>query len=137
MKIGVIGSMQFAEKMVEVRDELKSLGHESYITSYASAFLNKTDAEKEKVKLEQKKTEDVVMEFWNLMQGGDAILVLNLDKHNIPNYVGGNALMEIGFAHVLGQKIFLWNQIPNQPYCQHEIESVHPTIINGDLSLIK
>ena len=41
------------------------------------------------------------------MQGADAVLVLNYDKKGIKNYIGGNTLMEIGFAHVLNQKIFL------------------------------
>ena len=44
--------------------------------------------------------------------------------------------MKIGFAHVLKQKIFLYNPIPEIPYYQSEIESVKPMIINGDLSLI-
>lgn len=32
--------------------------------------------------------------------GSDAILVLNYDKKGIKNYIGGNTLMEMGFAHV-------------------------------------
>ncbi len=72
-----------------------------------------------------------------MMQGADAVLVLNLDRHGIPNYIGGNTLMEIGFAHVLNQKIFLYNPIPEIPYYKSEIEAVKPVIINGDLTLIR
>ncbi|MBI5401399.1 hypothetical protein HZB05_01050, partial [Candidatus Wolfebacteria bacterium] len=68
--------------------------------------------------------------------GGDAVLVMNLDKHGIKNYIGGNTLMEIGFAHVLNQKIFLYNPIPDIPYYKSEIEAVKPTIIDRDLSKI-
>ena len=57
------------------------------------------------MKLDQKYNQDAIREFWNMMQGADAVLVLNYDKHGIPNYIGGNTLMEIGFAHVLNQKI--------------------------------
>jgi hypothetical protein len=71
------------------------------------------------------------------MQGADAILVLNFDKDGIKNYVGGNTLMEIGFAHVLNQKIFLLYPVPEMPYCRTEIEAVKPTIINGDLTKIR
>ena len=71
------------------------------------------------------------------MQGGDAILVLNYDKRGIKNYIGGNTLMEIGFAHVLKQKVFLLNQIPEIDFYKTEIESVKPIIINGDLSKIQ
>lgn len=79
---------------------------------------------------------DAIRDFWKSMQGADAILVTNYDKHGIKNYIGGNTLMEIGFAHVLNQKIFLLNPIPDIPYYKSEIEAVKPVILNGDLSKI-
>ena len=30
MKIGIIGSMQYVEKMIEVRDKLVPLGHDAF-----------------------------------------------------------------------------------------------------------
>ena len=137
MKIGIIGSMQYTEKMVEVRDELKKMGHEAYLTNLANPFIGKTDEEKEKIKIHQKQNMDAIREFWRLMQGGDAVLVVNLDKHGIKNYIGGNTLMEIGFAHVLNQKVFLLNPIPEIPYYKTEIEAVKPVILNGDLTKVK
>ncbi|MEK7173373.1 MAG: hypothetical protein AAB740_05400 [Patescibacteria group bacterium] len=137
MKIGVIGRMQYTEKMMEARDELIKLGHDAFVTELATPFIGKTDEEKEAIKLHQKNNMDAIREFWRLMQGADAVLVINLDKHGIKNYIGGNTLMEIGFAHVLDQKIFLYHPVPEMPYCQSEIEAVKPVIINEDLSLIK
>jgi hypothetical protein len=137
MKIGIIGSMQFTEKMLEARDELIELGHEAFVTDLHKALVGKTDEEKEKIKLHQKYNMDAIREFWRAMQGADAVLVLNYDKNGIKNYIGGNTLMEIGFAHVLNQKIFLLNPIPEIPYYKTEIEAIRPVIINGDLSLIK
>ena len=136
MKIGIIGSMQYTEKMLEVRDQLNVMGHDAYITDLHKAFIGKTDEEKEVIKIHQKNTMDAIREFWNAMQGGDAVLVLNLDKNGVKNYIGGNTLMEIGFAHVLNQKVFLYNPIPDIPYYKTEIEAVQPVIINGDLSRI-
>jgi hypothetical protein len=136
MRIGIIGSMQHTEKMLEARDKLIELGHDVFITKFAAPFIGKNDEEKEKIKLDQKYNQDAIREFWQLMQGADAVLVLNLDKHGIKNYIGGNTLMEIGFAHVLGQKIFLYNPIPDIPFYQSEIVAVKPTVINGDLSKI-
>lgn len=136
MKIGIIGSMQFTEKMLEIRDELNKNGHEAFLTDLHKTLVGKTDEEKEKIKLHQKYNLDAIREFWNAMQGADAILVLNFDKNNIKNYIGGNTLMEIGFAHVLNQKIFLYNPIPNISYYESEIEAVKPIIINGDLAKI-
>jgi len=136
MKIGIIGSMQYTEKMLEVRDRLINLGHEAFVTKLHEAFIGKSDEEKERIKIHQKNNMDAIREFWNAMQGADAVLVLNLDKRGINNYIGGNTLMEIGFAHVLNQKIFLYNPIPEIPYYKTEIEAVKPIIINGDLTKI-
>lgn len=137
MKIGIIGSMQYVEKMIEARDELIKIGHDAYVTHLSDPFIGKTDEEKERIKFHQKHHLDAIREFWKLMQGGDAVLVLNLDKHEIKNYIGGNTLMEIGFAHVLNQKVFLYNPIPEIPYYKSEIEAVKPVVIHGDLEKIK
>lgn len=136
MKIGIIGSMQYTEKMLEARDALNELGHDAYVTDLHEAFIGKTDEEKEEIKIHQKNNMDAIREFWNAMQGGDAVLVLNLDKHGIKNYIGGNTLMEIGFAHVLNQKVFLYNPIPDIQFYKTEIEAVRPIVINGDLTKI-
>ena|SRR3989344_4861226 len=136
MKIGIIGSMHYTEKMLEARDELIKRGHNAFVTNLADPFVGKTDEEKEVIKIDQKNNFDAIREFWRLMQGADAVLVMNFDRHGIKNYIGGNTLMEIGFAHVLDQKIFLYNSIPEIPYYKSEIEAVKPVIINGDLTKI-
>ena len=83
MKIGVVGSMQFTEKMMEIRDKLEGMGHNAFLTNLASPFVGKTDEEKEKIKIYQKKNKDAIREFWKMMQGADAILVANYDKNGI------------------------------------------------------
>lgn len=137
MRIGIIGSMQFTDRMLEVRERLRGMGHDAFLTDLHKPMVGKTAEEIEKIKLRQKYSMDAIREFWNAMQGADAVLVLNYDKNGIKNYVGGNTLMEIGFAHVLRQKIFMLNPIPEMPYCRTEIEAVRPVILNGDLSKIK
>lgn len=128
--------MQNSEKMLKIVAELKQRGHEAFCSIFAPQFVGKSDDEKEQIKLDQKYNHDAIWEFWKLMQGADALLVLNLDKNGIKNYIGGNTLMEMGFAHVLGQKLFLWNPIPDILYYKTEIEAMRPVIIHGDLSLI-
>lgn len=137
MKIGIISSMQFTEEMLEMRDKLNELGHSAFITTLHKPFIGKTDEEKETIKITQKNNLDAIREFWKMMQGADAVLALNLDKHGIKNYIGGNTFLEIGFAHVLNQKIYLLNPIPDIPYYKTEIQAMKPIILNGDLSLIK
>ena len=66
----------------------------------------------------------------------DAILVLNFDKKGIVNYIGGNTLMEIGFAHVNDKKVFLLNEVPEVSYTD-EILAMYDVILNGDLTKIE
>lgn len=137
MKIGVVGSMQYTEKMMEACEALTKLGHVAFMSNFGSAFVGKSDAEKEVIKIHQKNNLDAIREFWELMQGADAVLVMNLDKHGVKNYIGGNTFLEMGFAHVLNQKIFLLNSIPDMPYYKTEIVAMKPVVVNGDLSKIK
>lgn len=137
MKIGIISSMQHTERMIEVRDLLNGMGHEAFITDLHVPFIGKTDAEKEKIKLRQKNNLDAIREFWKKMQGADAVLVLNLDKNGVPNYIGANTFLEIGFAHVLGQKIYMYNPAPKDTYIKTELEAMKPVVIQGDLTKIR
>lgn len=137
MKIGIIGSMHHSERMLEVSDKLKQMGHEPFVSKFVNEFIGKDNEQKERIKLDQKYNKDAIREFWDMMQDADAVLVLNLNRKGIKHYVGGNTLMEIGFAHVLGQKIFMYNPIPDIEFYKTEIKAVKPVIINGDLSLIK
>jgi len=130
--------MQFVKRILEVKKELEKLGHKPYLTNLYWSFEGaKSDDEREKIKLDNKFNKDAIRVFWRAMQGGEAILVLNYNKKGIKNYIGGNTLMEIGFAHVLGQKIFLLNPIPEIDFYKTEIQAVRPTILNGDLAKIK
>src|SRR3989338_2860728 len=137
MRLGIIGSMQFTEKMVEVRDKLCQMGHGAFVTTLAAPFIGKNDEEKERIKLHQKNNCDAIREFWNLMKNGDAVVVVNIDKHEVKNYIGGNTFLEMGFAYVLNQKIFLLNPIPDMPYYKTEITAMKPVIIDCDLNRIK
>lgn len=136
MKIGIIGSMHLTEDMYEICEELKKLGHNAYLTNLAEPFIGKTDEEKEKIKIYQKNNQNAMREFWELMQGGEAVLVVNKKRKGIENYIGGNAFLEMGFAHVLNQKIFLYNPIPNIDLYETEIKAMKPIILNGDLTKI-
>lgn len=137
MKIGVAGSMQYIEKMTEICEELRRLGHDAFTSKFADGYAGKTDDEKEVLKLEHKYHFDAIREFWQPMQDADALVVANYDKHGIANYIGGNAFLEMGFAHVLDRKIFLMNPIPDMPYYGTEIIAMKPTVLHGDLRKIQ
>jgi len=133
MKIAICGSMAFAKEMLDIKNNLEKLGHIIEIPANTDSYANKT------IKVENKweKIElDVIREYFKKINENDAVFVLNKSKNNIEDYVGGNSLIEIAFAHVLNKKIFLLNNIPKMNYSD-EIEAMKPIIINGDLSKIK
>ena len=136
MKIAICASMVFAEKMVQVKRQLEEIGHTVYISQFAEGYLGKAEKEKEKLAVQDKNEHDAIRKFWEIIKQSDAILVLNYDRRGIKNYIGGNTLMEIGFAHVLNKQIFLMNPIPDIEYYRSEIEAVNPVILQQDLNKI-
>jgi hypothetical protein len=69
------------------------------------------------------------------VESNDAILVLNLRKGDVDNYIGGSVLLEMFRAWELGKKIYLYNPIPDN-MLKDEIDGLDPIVINRDLSLI-
>jgi len=126
--------------MVEYRDKLRALGyevnlHEHYVAQANGGMkdlIDRMQKEHAQVKIEY----DYMRYHYNEIVGSDAVLVLNFDKNGIKNYIGGNTLMEIGFAYVNNKKIFLLSPIPDMNY-KDEIVACQPIVINNDLSLIK
>lgn len=129
--------MQHIEKILDIADKLRSQGHEVFTSQNPGRYIGKTDEEKEVAKLDEKYNHDAIREFWKPMQSADALVVANYDKNGAKNYVSGNAFLEVGFAHVLGLKLYLMNPIPENPYYGTEIIAMQPTVLNGDLTKIK
>ena len=141
MKIVICGSSTFKEKMLEYRDRLLALGHEPIVHPDYEAF---TKGEKQEIwsqitggeHHEAKRSQGYIKRYHNAIANSDAVLILNFDKRGIKNYIGGNTLMEIGFAHVNDKKIFLLNEIPEQVPYVDEIRAMADTVIYDDLNRI-
>ncbi|MFA5359483.1 MAG: hypothetical protein WC349_00780 [Patescibacteria group bacterium] len=145
MKITICGSISSSAKMIETADELTNLGYACELP-YSTRKIKcgelilesclkeiKTNGDK---KLRREADVDVIKEHFEFIKNSDAILVVNIDKNGIKNYIGGNVLMEIGFAYVLEKKIFLLNPIPEVGY-KNEIIAMQPIILNSDLNKIR
>ncbi len=133
MKVAICGSMSFGKEMITIGDELKKMGHTVILPENTHAYANGTiniENKLEKMKL------DVIRKYFHEIKEVDAILVLNYTKNGIENYVGGNSLIEMAFAHVLNKKIFLLNPIPKMNYSD-EIESFFPVVLNGKMEGFK
>ncbi len=126
MKIAICGSMKFSADMLETKIALEALGHE--VTVPKGVFM---DSENAQLKIEH----DYIRHYHGKISEADAILVLNKTKNGVENYIGGNTLMELGFAHVMNKKIYLMHPIPQMGYTD-EIIAVEPFVLHGDFSLL-
>ena len=136
MKILIICSKAFYDKVADIKSELEKKGHEIYLpNSY-----DNPNAEKEAWKLGEKDHKNFKKEMFkrseNITKEVDAVLTLNFEKNNIPNYIGGATFLELYDAFRLNKKIFLYNPVP-EGILYDEIQGFSPIIINGDLDLIK
>ncbi|KKS51936.1 MAG: Maf-like protein [Candidatus Magasanikbacteria bacterium GW2011_GWC2_42_27] len=127
MKIALCHSMQYAEKAKEVQQWFQARGHEAFPSSFN---------ELETLKLKQKFELDAIREHWGNIEKSDKVLILNYDKHGIPNYIGGNSFLEMGFAYILKKPLYLLNPIPDMPYYKTEIQAMKPIVLNGDFEKI-
>lgn len=136
MKITICGSMSSAEKMVEIKNELTNAGHDVVLPKLTEEIVAGTHTAFEGTESTQEKIEhDLIREYYNIIKGGDAILVVNLDKNGIEHYIGGNSFLEMAFAHVLDKPIYLYQRTPDMLYTD-EIMAMHPIELDGVLESI-
>ncbi len=135
MKITLCGSLKFFGEMGEIKKELERKGHEVHLPIKVSDT-NYNDKPIEKG-AENIKNHNLIKKHYSEIVNSDAILIINLDKNGIKNYIGGNSFLEMGFAHVNNKKIFVFNPLPKNLNYAEEMMGMSPVIINGNLNLIK
>ena len=87
-------------------------------------------------RVEAKKKFEFINEHLDKIENSDAILVVNVTKKEIGNYIGANPFLEMGFAYYRKKKIYALNPLPNQPYIIDELLTIEPIVLNGDYSKI-
>jgi hypothetical protein len=150
MIITICSSVDFSPKIIEIKEELEKMGHQVNIPFITQKIIDREItfeefmATKEKdggdILIRQAQPIDLIKRYWDYIRNSDAILVLNLNKKGIDDYIGGNTLMEMGFAYGHEKKIFLFNKVPLRCERIHyvdEIMDMKPIVIGGDLSIIK
>lgn len=134
MIITICGSIKFFNQMIEVQKELERMGHTIFMPIQADGvdYWSEDGASR----VQAKKKLELISEHMNKIEKSDAILVVNITKKEIENYIGANTFLEIGFAHYRDKKIYLLNPAPNQKYIEDEMLTMEPIVINGDLTKI-
>jgi len=137
MKIAICTSFSFIKETVAIKDQLEKMGHIVFIPHNAELYANGTLApETRKESTQNKIAGNLIARYYNIINDCDAILVVNKDKYDFKNYIGGNTFLEMGFAHVLNKKIFLLNAVPEEMLYSDEILAMPHIIINNDLNKI-
>ncbi len=129
MRVTICGSIDFIPRMRGLKKELIKLGVESvYLPrGFKKLIRSKTPEESAQRKIKY----DLINMHYKKILRSDCILVANYDKEE-PNYIGGNAFLEIGFAFVNKRPIYLLNPVPEAKY-KSEILGMKPVVLNGDL----
>lgn len=147
MNITICGSIAFYDNMLEIKRKLEENGHKVKLPpievedknhkkiSVKEYYLIRKKETKNKSWIWDRKKEAMEMHFKKIKLS-DAILVLNYDKNNIKNYIGGNTLIEMGIAFYLNKKIFLLNKVPEINY-KEEVLGMKPIILNKKIERIK
>lgn len=79
----------------------------------------------------------LIDEYLGKIDQSDAILVINITKKRIKNYIGANTFLEMGYAYHLKKKIYTLNPLPNQKYILDELLTFDPIVLRGNLKLVK
>ncbi len=135
MRIMICCSKRFYDQVDAVRVALEGAGHEVILpNSYEDP------TKEESMRLLGAYEHNAWKAGMLRLQGekiakSDAIIVLNLQKDEQPNYIGGATFLEIFKAFELGKIIFLWNEVPQNIFTD-ELLGMAPRVIFGDLARI-
>ncbi len=136
MKIVICGSMTASRKMVEIEKNLQKLGHTIVLPEFTHEYASMDTTDKMHTESAKNKVEyDLIRGYFEEIKNCNAILVVNVERKGIRNYIGGNSFLEMGFAHILNKKIYLLNPSPEMIYSD-EIKAMDPIVLSGDLTKI-
>lgn len=132
--IVICGSIKFYDDMLRVQKDLEKLGHIVFVPKKAKNVDYWSEDNTKRV--EAKKKFEFINEHLDKIEKSDAIVVVNITKKDVENYIGANTFLEMGYAYYRKKKIYMINPLPNQTYIIDELLTFSPIILNGDLSKI-
>ena len=140
MKIFIVCSKSFYTKVEYIKQELEKKGHTIIVPNLYEERAKEVESESTAWRFGQTEHIKFKKNMYKMsrekIKNVDALLVLNFDKENKKNYIGGATFLEMHNEFLENKKIYLFNDIP-QGDLYDEIHGFEPTIINGNLDLIK
>lgn len=133
MKILLVCSKAFYDKLNEFKSNLELLGHQVYMPNCHDA--PETEAKYRGTDMHSEWKASMIRHSEEVISNMDAVLVLNYDKNGQKNYIGGATFLEIYDAFRMRKKIYFINPLP-EGMLKDELIGFSPIIISGDLSKI-
>ena len=135
MTICICGSLSHYKKVVEVKKLLEQIGHRVLIPWGMEKIIAGQLTSDSVATFKERNQTHAIKRHYEKICASDAILVVNEEKNGIKHYIGGNTLMEMGFAFVLDKPIYLLSPVPEVPY-KEEIIAMKPFVLGGDVGRI-
>lgn len=141
--ITICTSVSFYRQAVKVGKELEALGYKVILPSGVHTMIKSGDFAVSSSKTWFENPEDyykkgkLMMAHFKEIEKGDAVLVLNYEKHGTANYIGGNVLMEMGVGFCLDKPLFILNEVPKDSAFLEELLGFLPVELHGDLAALK
>ena len=132
MKIFLICSKRFYDHIPPIQEELERQGH---VLTMPNCYDDRLAEERHKQLGDEEHARwkaGMIQHSEGVIQNNDAVLVLNFDKDDSKNYIGGATFLEMYDAFRLGKKIFLYNPVP-EGILYDEINGFSPIVLSGKL----
>jgi len=137
MKLFICCSKWFYDKIPEIKEKLEELGHivtlpNSYEEPMKEEEIKKSGNLEKHIKFKRLMFKQQIKKI----EDNDGILILNFNKNQQMNYIGGATFLEMYDGWRYNKYLFLYNNIPNN-ILRDEIIGLNPRLINKDLTKIK
>ena len=135
MKIAICASLKVHDQIISAKHKLEDLGHTVILPWTTELIYKKKMTFKDIPAFKRKNKSYAITLHFDKIKQADAVLVVNPTRKGIKHYIGGNTLMEMGFAYYSKKSIYLLNPIPKMIYTE-EIQAMKPVILNNKLNKI-
>ena len=135
-KVIICGSIRAADEIKNAQRELEEAGFTVEIPEGVKNLEEWKRAGTETSEQATRKIElDLIRGYYETIKEYDVALIVNPKRDGVEGYIGGNTLIEMAFAHVLGKKLYTLFDIPEMKYSS-EIIAMQPIVLNGNLDTL-
>lgn len=135
MNIFICASKHNYGHVADIKSDLKKIGHHVTVPNSYDEPMKEEEIKKLGLEEHAKWKGNMIRLQKEKVLANDCILVLNFDKNDQPNYIGGATFIEIFQAFDSNRKIYLYNPIAESNF-KDELIGMGVVVIHGDLKKI-